>query len=285
MMIAGGKCGNIISPNPNTIISAENFHAPLSSVMFVNIIPAVVGLFVAVYIIGRLIPSKGELVGGESVGSATGSAGAGSDENLPSFWASMTAPLVAIILLALKPMAGIVVDPLIALPAGGLVGVIVMRRWKELGKGMAYGLEKMSTVAILLVGTGTIAGIIKVSTMKDVIIGMLSKLSIGDTLVAPISGALMSAATASTTAGATIASSSFADIILAVGVSSVWGAAMINSGATVLDHMPHGPFFHATAGSVEMKMKERLKLIPYETLVGLTLATGTVLGYFLTRNI
>ena len=27
-MIGGGKCGNIISPNPNTIIAAENFGAP-----------------------------------------------------------------------------------------------------------------------------------------------------------------------------------------------------------------------------------------------------------------
>ena len=32
-MIGGGKCGNIISPNPNTIIASENFGAPLSSVM------------------------------------------------------------------------------------------------------------------------------------------------------------------------------------------------------------------------------------------------------------
>ena len=31
-MIGGGKCGNILSPNPNTIIAAENFDAPLSSV-------------------------------------------------------------------------------------------------------------------------------------------------------------------------------------------------------------------------------------------------------------
>lgn len=52
----------------------------------------------------------------------------------------------------------------------------------------------------------------------------------------------MSAATASTTAGATLASASFADTILAVGVSSIWGAAMVNAGSTVLDHLPHGSF-------------------------------------------
>ena len=34
MMIGGGKCGNIISPNPNTIIAVENFHADLYSVMY-----------------------------------------------------------------------------------------------------------------------------------------------------------------------------------------------------------------------------------------------------------
>ena len=32
-MIGGGKCGNIISPNPNTIIAAGNFNADLSAVM------------------------------------------------------------------------------------------------------------------------------------------------------------------------------------------------------------------------------------------------------------
>ena len=57
--------------------------------------------------------------------------------------------------------------------------------------------------------------------------------------------------------------------ILATGISAVWGAAMINSGATVLDHLPHGSFFYATGGAVEMSIKERLKLIPYEQLLAL----------------
>ena len=39
-MIGGGKCGNIISPNPNTIVAAENFGAPLPSVMLANLVPA-----------------------------------------------------------------------------------------------------------------------------------------------------------------------------------------------------------------------------------------------------
>lgn len=86
--------------------------------------------------------------------------------------------------------------------------------------------------------TGTIAGVIKASSIKDVLLDALSHTNMGELLLAPVSGVLMSAATASTTAGATVASSSFADIIIAAGISGVWGAAMINSGATVLDHLP-----------------------------------------------
>ena len=99
--------------------------------------------------------------------------------------------------------------------------------------------------------------------------------------MAPLSSILMSAATASTTAGATIASASFSQTVLASGVAAVWAAAMTNAGATVLDHLPHGSFFHATGGSVGMSIKERIKLIPYESAIGLILTLLSVLSYFL----
>lgn len=57
-MIGGGKCGNIVSPNPNTIIAAENFKADLSSVMFYNVLPAVIGLLFTIFVIMRLISLK-----------------------------------------------------------------------------------------------------------------------------------------------------------------------------------------------------------------------------------
>ncbi|MDR0866735.1 MAG: GntP family permease [Candidatus Symbiothrix sp.] len=276
-MIGGGKCGNIISPNPNTIIAAENFNASLSSVMYVNLIPAILGLILSVWLV-KLISNKGELITTESIEQEDFS-------RLPSFWSSILGPVVAIVLLALRPLTGIVIDPLIALPVGGLAGILAMRKGKLLRTSLAYGLEKMSVIAVLLIGTGTIAGIIKNSTLKEVILSGLTNLSLGESLIAPISGALMSAVTASTTAGATLASASFADVILAAGISSVWGAAMINSGATVLDHLPHGSFFHATAGSVEMTLKERLKLIGYETAIGGSLAILTVICYLLSKNL
>ncbi len=271
-MVGGGKCGNIISANPNTIIAAENFDASLPSVMMANIAPAIIGLIIVVFIIVPLIP-KGMLIEGEI----------NDDENekLPSLWSSLAGPIVTIALLALRPIADIVIDPMIALPAGGLVGITTTGNAKNFSKCLSYGLEKMSGIAILLVGTGTIAGIIKASTIKDVLVNMLSGWSEGGTFMAPISGALMSAATASTTAGATIASASFSEAILAAGVSAVWGAAMINSGATVLDHLPHGSFFHATGGSMGMDVNARLKLIPFETVIGLVLALGSVFTYMI----
>ncbi|MBO4962028.1 MAG: GntP family permease [Flavobacteriales bacterium] len=272
-MIGGGKCGNIISPNPNTIIAAENFDAPLSSVMMAGIIPAVIGLIITVFVIVPLIP-KGDMMREEEVDIKE-------KEDLPALWRSLLGPVVTILLLALRPICGVVIDPMIALPVGGVIGIIATGHVKKASECISYGLEKMSGIAILLVGTGTLAGIIKASAIKDVLVGMLSQWSNGGTFMAPISGALMSAATASTTAGATIASASFADAIVAAGVAAIWGAAMINAGATVLDHLPHGSFFHATGGSVGMNVKERLRLIPYETLVGIVLAVGSVIVYII----
>jgi len=273
VMVGGGKCGNIISPNPNTIISAENFNADLSSVMFVNIIPAIIGLLVTAYIVVHFLPKVGEMVKDDLNEDD-------SSDTLPSFAKSMVAPVVTIGLLALRPLFGIVIDPLLALPAGGLAGILAMRKWDKLSISIGYGLEKMSIIAILLVGTGTIAGIVKASTIKDYLLQALAQTNLGEVLIAPFSGALMSAATASTTAGATVASASFAETITAAGISAVWGAAMINVGATVLDHLPHGSFFHATGGATYMQMSERMKIIPFETLIGLVLTICSVAVYF-----
>lgn len=285
MMIGGGKCGNIISPNPNTIIAAGNFNAELYSVMYANLGAAIVGLLFTVYVIGRFVPhTEGDAAMQKNSWGVSGSLDTdGSD--LPGFWAAMSGPLIAIGLLSLRPLCGISIDPLLALPAGGMAGLLIMRRQRLLLKGLGFGLEKMSSVAILLVGTGTIAGIIKASTIKDFILQGISSIGLGDVFLAPVSGMLMSAATASTTAGATIASASFADIILASGISGVWGAAMVNSGSTVFDHMPHGSFFNATGGVVELDVSRRLRLIPYESAIGFVLTLGSVATYYIVRLI
>ena len=282
-LIGGGKCGNIMSPNPNTIIAAENYGAPLSSVMAAGIIPALIGLLVTVYIIVPLLPSgKARAAGIASPEGTAGSEGmAGSEgiagEKLPSFLASIAGPLFTIALLSLRPLFGIVIDPMIALPLGGIVTLAATRSLNITSESIEYGLSKMAPVALLLIGTGTIAGVISASDMKDVVISWLTGWNVSGMFMAPLSSILMSAATASTTAGATIASASFSDAILETGLAGLWGAALTNAGATVLDHLPHGSFFHASAGSVSMPFKERLSLIPFESLVGLTLTLTTIL--------
>ena len=273
-MIGGGKAGNLMSPNPNAIAAADTFHLPLTSVMMAGIIPAIFGLILT-YFLAKRLRSKGSRVSAQEVVTVE-------TQNLPSFLTALVAPLVAIFLLALRPLADIKVDPLIALPLGGLIGALCMGKLRQANNYAISGLGKMAPVAIMLLGTGALAGIIANSSMKDVLIEGLKHSGLPSYILAPISGALMSLATASTTAGTAVASNVFSSTLLELGVSSLAGAAMIHAGATVFDHMPHGSFFHATGGSVNMDMKERLKLIPYESAVGLimTIVSTLIFGVF-----
>ena len=268
-MIGGGKAGNLMSPNPNAIAASDAFNIPLTSVMAAGIIPAIFGV-AATYLVAKRLVKKGTMVQAEEIDTVDAS-------SLPLFLTAIIAPIVTIVLLALRPLFDLNIDPMVALPAGGIVGAIVMKKGKQLNTYAISGLGKMSGVAIMLLGTGTLAGIIANSQLKDVIIHGLSAIGLPAYVLAPVSGIFMSAATASTTAGTAVASQVFGSTILELGVSALAGAAMVHAGATVLDHLPHGSFFHATGGSVNMKIKERLKLIPYESLIGLIMAIVSTL--------
>ncbi len=268
-MIGGGKAGNLMSPNPNAIAASDAFNIPLTSVMAAGIIPAVFGV-AATYLVAKRLVKKGTMVQAEEIDTVDAS-------SLPLFLTAIIAPIVTIVLLALRPLFDLNIDPMVALPAGGIVGAIVMKKGKQLNTYAISGLGKMSGVAIMLLGTGTLAGIIANSQLKDVIIHGLSAIGLPAYVLAPVSGIFMSAATASTTAGTAVASQVFGSTILELGVSALAGAAMVHAGATVLDHLPHGSFFHATGGSVNIKIKERLKLIPYESLIGLIMAIVSTL--------
>jgi len=178
-MIGGGKAGNIISPNPNTIAASDAFELPLTSVMAAGIIPAIFGLIVTV-ILTRTLIKKGDHVAEEEISISA--------EEKPSFFASIVGPLAAILLLALRPVFNITIDPLIALPIGGAVGALAMGKLKYLNKYSLTGLAKMSNVAILLIGTGTIAGIVANSGLKDVIINGLQGLGLPAFLLARLQG-------------------------------------------------------------------------------------------------
>lgn len=259
-MLGGGKAGNIISPNPNTIAVSGNFSVNVSSVMFSNIIPAIVGVAVTVIMANTLI-NKGNKVESYELLEQR--------ENLPSMFKSLFGPIIAIFLLFLGNISSIVIDPLIALPVGGIVTLIVTGNFKNTREYLSFGLSKMQGVCILLLGTGTIAGIIQMSQLQQSTISILQFFSMPQFLLAPISGILMSLATASSTAGATIASSTFSDAILSGGLSPIAGASIVNAGSSVFEQLPHGSLFHTSAGSINMDIGERFKLIPYEAMIGI----------------
>ena len=270
-MVGGGKAGNMMSPNPNAIIGSDNFGVELWSLMTANIIPAIGGLITAI-VLSMYLAKKYK----DTPITGVDESEAKTDDALPSFIGALTGPLVTIVLLSLRPLIDFAIDPLVALPLGGIAGLLAMGKIKHLNAYMVFGLSKMSGIAILLLGTGAIAGIIQNSQIQVDTIAMLNALNLPSFLLAPISGMLMSGATASTTAGVAVASSTFGPAITAV-VSPLAGAAMVHTGATVFDHLPHGTFFHATGGSVYMDIKARLKVIPYESLVGLVMTIISVI--------
>ena len=261
-MIGGGKAGNIVSPNPNTIAAADAFKVELTSLMGANAVPAVCALVATVLLAKWLAKRTRER-------SVPETAVADASDGLPSLWASVAGPVAVVVLLALRPLFGLAVDPLIALPVGGIVSAFACGRWRQTVSFAEFGLGKVTGVAVLLIGTGTVAGIVKGSGLNADMIALLKALDLPTSALAPVSGVLMAAATASTTAGATIAAQTFSGVLLEAGVPALASAAMIHAGATVLDSLPHGSFFHATGGAVFMSVRDRLKLIPYEAAVGL----------------
>ncbi len=274
-MIGGGKAGNIISPNPNTIATSEAFGVDLTALMIRNIVPALVALVVAILLATVLSKKKNCIMVDAS------DLEKNEEKKLPSFVAAVAGPVVVILLLALRPLCGLTIDPLIALPVGGLVCMLACGKIKNVIAYTEFGLSKVTGVSVLLVGTGTLAGIIKASAIQTDIISVLNMTHLPSFLLAPIAGILLAGATASTTAGATIASQTFAGTLTASGVSALGAGAMIHAGSTVIDSLPHGSFFHATGGSVNMEIKERMKLIPYEALVGLSSTIVSCIIYLL----
>lgn len=272
----GGKAGNIISPNPNAIAVAEAFKVPLTSVMIAGVLPALGGALIT-YLIAKKLVNRGSFVEERDLPEQLTS------EKLPSLTAALSGPAIAIMLLLFQPLFGIVIDPMIALPIGGIAGALIMKKGSELNMFITSGITKMSAIAILMLGTGTLAGIIAHSAVITVILDTVDVLGIQPFWIAPIAGITMSAATGSTAAASAVAGNVFAPTIIDLGVHALAGAAMVHAGATVLDHLPHGTFFHITRGSVNMDLKERFKLLPYETAIGFgivalsTLIFGVVL--------
>ena len=282
-MVGGGKAGNVISPNPNTIAVAEAFKLDLTTVMAANLIPAVCALLVTVLLSNWLAKGKSKSEVEVEQRNLDSTVQPSTFNLQPSLLQAALGPLVVVGLLSLRPLCGITIDPLIALPAGGLVSILVCGEWRNTVSYSEFGLSKVIGVTILLIGTGTVAGIVKGSGLNGDMIRLLNACHLPVFALAPVSSILLSGATASTTAGVTIAAQTFSGALLEAGVPAVSAAAMLHAGGTIFDALPHGSFFHATAGAVGMSVKDRLKLFPLGTLVGATTTVTSVLVYLLFR--
>lgn len=282
----GGKAGNIISPNANTIAAAKVFGLELSQVMIANFIPAVVALIVTV-IVARLLVKKGDAVMeadlGDMVDSDTG--------NLPTLGQAVVTPILAIVLLLLNPIGQVAhltlltkvnLDATYVLPFAAIVGVLVMKKGRELRDYARVGMTRMTDVVLILIGAGAIGATITSSNLPQLLIKGVEASHMPGVLLAPISGILMVAATASTSTGVILATGSFAKAILGFGVAPLAAAAMVHTGAIVIDQLPQGNYFHVTANAMHMDLRQRSQGILYEAMVGgSAMLTATILYGFL----
>ena len=275
----GGKAGNIISPNPNTIAAANGFDLPLSDVMIAGFIPAVFGLITAV-VLANIMRSKGSMV------KETDLVDEQTKELLP-LKKALIAPVLAIVLLLLNPIGAVLnisfIKSLNILPFASVVGTIAIGQTKQLAFYASSGLKRVTDTVLILIGAGAIAGLISVSDLSTQIVHLISVMGISGTFLAPISGILMGLAVGSTSTAVILATGSFGPAILDMGTSSLSAAVMVHTGATVIDSVPQGNYFHITAQSMNMTIKERIRVIPYEMCVGgvMTIVATILYGFIL----
>lgn len=285
----GGKAGNIISPNPNAIAAANGFHLHLSDVMIAGFIPAVCGLIITVFV-ASMLKNKGIQVAPEEA--AAVNSHTRDTKSYPTLGKSVVAPVIAIVLLMLNPLgsifhidvlAAIKLDAMYVLPIAGIIGLITMGKANKIIAFTSSGLEKMTATVLILIGAGAIAGLISASDLSAQVVHLISVLGISGTFLAPISGILMAAATASTSTGVILATSTFGHAISAIGLAPVASAVMVHTGATVIDSLPQGNYFHVTAQSMNMSIEQRMGLLAYEAIVGgtMTIVATLIYGFIL----
>ena len=263
----GGKAGNIISPNPNTIAAANGFDLPLSDVMIAGFIPAVFGLITAV-VLANIMRSKGSMVKETDL----------VEEQTKVL---LLNPIGAV--LNISFIKSLNIDALYILPFASVVGTIAIGQTKQLAFYASSGLKRVTDTVLILIGAGAIAGLISVSDLSTQIVHLISVMGISGTFLAPISGILMGLAVGSTSTAVILATGSFGPAILDMGTSSLSAAVMVHTGATVIDSVPQGNYFHITAQSMNMTIKERIRVIPYEMCVGgvMTIVATILYGFIL----
>lgn len=268
----GGKAGNIISPNANTIAAAKGFGLNLSQVMIADFIPAVVALIVTV-IVASLIKHKGDAVLPADLADNPRI----EQEDLPSLGSSLVTPIIAVVLLLINPigqllhvqwMSTIDLDATYVLPFAAIIGALAMHKGKRIREYAQTGMVKTTPVVMILIGAGAIGATITESSLPQLLISAIKVSHISGVFLAPLSGILMAGAAASTSTGVILATGSFSKAILGFGVQPLAAAAMVHTGAIVIDQLPQGNYFHVTANAMNMDIKQRSQGILYEAICG-----------------
>lgn len=281
----GGKAGNIISPNPNTIAVASGFNIQPSQVMIGSFIPAVFGLAMAVFL-ATILRGRGAMP--TAIDAGEDGEAKKDDKELPSIGRSLVAPIIAVVLLLINPIGSMLhislltkfqVDAMYILPLAAIIGLLAMGQGKHILDYTKSGLQRMTDVVLILVGAGAIGGLITNSDLAAQIVRLIKAWGVSGSLLAPLAGILMAAATASTSTGVILGSKSFGSAILDFGVTPTAAAVTMQAGATVIDHLPHGNYFHVTANAMKMTVGERMKSVLFESLVGLTMTVVAVIFY------
>lgn len=213
------------------------------------------------------------------------SGGGKASRELPSIGRAMVAPAIAVVLLLINPLGSVLgikaltmfqVDAMYILPFAAIVGLLAMGQGRRILDYTKAGIARMIDVVMILIGAGALGGLITSSDLPDQIVRLITAAGVPGALLAPIAGILMAAATASTSTGVILGASSFGETILAFGTTPVAAAVTMQAGATVIDALPHGNYFHVSAKSMNMSIGERLGVLPFEALVGLTMTVVAV---------
>jgi gluconate:H+ symporter, GntP family len=279
----GGKAGNIISPNPNTIAAAGGFELDVNQVMIGGLVPAIFGVVVTV-ILASLIKYKGTKVTDAEAEELEQA----SSTNLPVLSKALVTPVIAIVLLMISPIGSMIgvdalaklkIDSLFILPFAAVIGTLALGKRKQILDYCTAGLNRMTPTILIIIGAGAIGGLITASDLPEQVVALVESSGISGTFLAPIAGILMAAATASTSTGVILATGSFSDAILNTGVAPLAAAVMTHAGATVIDHLPHGTYFHVTRNAMNMSMADRMKVLGFESIVGITMTIVAIVLY------
>ena len=279
----GAKAGNIISPNPNTIAAAASFDLPLSEVMIGGFIPALFALITTI-ILCNMVQKK-------QWASENSPDRADIDFSgmFPPFKKAIIAPATAISLLMLAPVGSVLgiellalfrLDAFYVLPFGAVAGAIAMGKMRNIVDYTNKGMIRIAPIVLMLIGAGALTSLILHSDFPDIILMAIYTMGIPEMYLAPISGTIMGTATGSATASVMITSNVFSHILISAGVPALSAAVTINVSANFLDIVPHGGYFLASQDSMKFSMAERLRLIPYEAVVGGVMTVAAVIMHY-----